>query len=189
MYVPTTQEYDGTMTVFARAASNPGTLARPLQSLASDLDPDLGILQMGVLHDRLGRSLQDTLAVARVGGIFGVLAVVLATLGLYGAVSYVVSSRTHEVGVRVALGATGNDVVRLFLRQGVKLAVAGLFVGTALTLAAGRAVASFLYGVSANDPMTLTLIGATVLIVALLATAVPAVRASRVDPVTALRRD
>ena len=98
MYIPTTQEYNGTMTVFARAAGDPGALTRPLQSLAAELDPDLGILQIGVLHDRLRRSLQDTLTVARLGGIFGVLAVVLATLGLYGVVSYIASSRTREVG-------------------------------------------------------------------------------------------
>jgi ABC-type antimicrobial peptide transport system permease subunit len=146
-------------------------------------------MQSGVLHDRLGNSLRDTQTVARLGGIFGALAALLAAVGLYGVVSYVASSRTHEVGVRIALGARGGDVMRLFIRQALAFTAGGIVLGTLLTFAAGGAITSFLFGVSAYDPATLALIGAGVVSIALMASAVPALRASRVDPVSALRRE
>jgi ABC-type antimicrobial peptide transport system permease subunit len=177
------------MSLFVRTAGEPTSLTRPLQALVRDLAPDLGIMQMGVLHDRMGSSLRDTLAVARLGGVFGILAVVLAAIGLYGVVSHVASSRTREIGVRMALGARSADVLALFLRQGGKLAAAGMVLGFLLTLAASGAIASFLYGVSATDPSTLLIIATAVLLIAMLATVLPALRASRVDPVASLRRE
>ena len=188
IYLPASQHFDGTRTLYLRTAGDPGALTRPLQGLLRELDADLGVRQMGVLHDRMSTSLRDTLTVARLGGIFGLLAVALAAIGLYGVVSYVASSRTHEVGVRMALGARAASVLGLFARQTVMLTAAGIMLGSLLTLAAGGAVASFLYGVSPRDPATLTLIGAGVLLIAVLASARPALRASRLDPVTALRR-
>jgi predicted permease len=189
IYLPAAQDYSAWMSLFVRTAGEPTSLTRPLQALVRDLAPDLGIMQMGVLHDRMGSSLRDTLAVARLGGVFGILAVVLAAIGLYGVVSHVASSRTREIGVRMALGARSADVLALFLRQGGKLAAAGMVLGFLLTLAASGAIASFLYGVSATDPSTLLIIATAVLLIAMLATVLPALRASRVDPVASLRRE
>jgi putative ABC transport system permease protein len=137
----------------------------------------------------MSNSLRDTLMVARLGGIFGVLAVVLAGVGLYGVVSFVASSRTHEVGVRMAMGAQRGHVLRLFIRQAVVLSAAGIALGVMLTLAAGSTVGSFLYGVSASDPRTLALIAALVMGLAVAAAALPARRASRIDPVSALSNE
>jgi predicted permease len=189
IYLPLSQDYESAMTLFVRTAGDPAALAGPLQGLVQDLDPDLGILQLGLLHERMGNSLRDTLTVARLGGVFGVLAAILAAVGLYGVVAYVASSRTHEVGVRMALGARGGDIVALFVRQALALTVVAIAVGTLLTVAAGGGLASFLYGVAVHDPLTLTLIAAGVLVLGLLAAAVPAMRASKVDPASALHHD
>jgi predicted permease len=188
MYLPAAQDYESAVTLFVRAA-DPAALLRPLQAAVQELDPDLGIMQVGLLHDRMGNSLRDTLTVARVGAIFAILAALLAAIGLYGVVSYVASSRTHEVGVRMALGAHRGNVLRLFIRQAVVLTAVGIVIGIALTLAAGGALGSFLYDVSASDPATLALIAAGLMALSVAAAALPARRASRVDPVSALRRE
>lgn len=129
----------------------------------------------------------------RVGALlfagFGLLALVVAVVGVYSTVSYGVTQRTHEFGVRVALGARVRDVLRLVVGEGVRVVAIGVVVGVALALAAGKLVASLLYGVAPHDPLTMTLVGVTLLAVAALAALIPAWRASRVDPVTALRAD
>jgi len=188
IYLPVSQDYEGGMTLLVRAA-DPGSLLRPLQAVVRELDPDLGIMQVGVLHERMGNSLRDTVTVARIGAIFAILAALLAAIGLYGVISYVTSSRTHEVGVRMALGAHGGQVLRLFIRQAVGLAAVGIVIGVALTMAAGGALGSFLYGVSTRDPATLAVIAAGLMALSIAAAALPALRASRVDPVAALRRE
>ncbi len=188
IYLPTSQNYEARMTLFLRTADAPGLLARPVQALVQELSPDLGILQSGPLQERMGRSLRETLTVAQLGGIFGILAAVLAGVGLYGVVSYVASSRSHEVGVRMALGARRSEIVGVFVRQAVVFAAAGIALGAVLTLGAGRVLAGFLFGVSGGDPGTLGLISLAVLSLAVVAALVPALRASRVDPTVALRR-
>lgn len=154
----------------------------------AELDPDLGVLSLESLHERMGRSLGDTLTVARQVTIFALLAVILAGIGLYGVVSYIASSRTHEVGVRMALGAQARDILGLFAAQAVTMAGVGIAAGIGLTLAVGGLLASLLYGVSARDPLTLTVIAAYMLFVALIAATLPAVRTTRVNPVSALRQ-
>ncbi|HEX7121800.1 MAG TPA: ADOP family duplicated permease [Gemmatimonadaceae bacterium] len=121
--------------------------------------------------------------------LFGVLAALVAAVGVYSAVSYAVSQRTHEFGVRVALGAQVGHVVRQVLGNGLRSVVIGIVAGVSLALAAGRLVASLLYGVAPNDPVTIALVVALLLAVATLAALVPAWRAARVDPVTALRTE
>jgi len=119
----------------------------------------------------------------------GLLAFALAIVGLYGVISYMSSQRTHEIGVRMALGATRNDVVRLVLQEGSKLVLFGLAAGLLVTLAYSRVVGTFLFGVSVRDPLTLVSVALILGCVALIACAIPACRAARVEPTIALRSE
>jgi ABC-type antimicrobial peptide transport system permease subunit len=121
--------------------------------------------------------------------LFGVLALLVASIGIHSTVSYAVSQRTHEFGVRIALGAQTRDVLRQVLSEGLTTVAAGVVLGILMALAAGRIVASLLYDVGARDPMALSLVAALLLVVAAIAAFRPAWRASRADPVAALRAD
>ena len=119
--------------------------------------------------------------------IFAGIALVLAAVGLYGVISYSVAQRTRELGIRIALGAQRGDVLRLILRQGMTLVAAGVIFGIAASLGLTRLIASLLYGISASDPWTFAVIAALLVGVALLACYLPARRATKVDPLEALR--
>jgi len=121
--------------------------------------------------------------------LFGVLALVVAAFGVYSTVSYDVSQRTHEFGVRAALGAQVADIVRCVLRDGVKTVLVGLVAGVLLAMGAGRVVASLLYGVAPRDPLVLAFVAGALMVVAVGAALVPAWRASRADPLLALRNE
>ena len=129
----------------------------------------------------------------RMGGVFvggfGILALVLAGIGIYGVLSYTTRQRTHEIGIRMALGAEPRDVMKLVLRQGVMLALLGLGIGLAASLVLTRALSSQLFGVTATDPLTFAAVATVLLAVALLACYIPARRAMRVDPMVALRHE
>jgi putative ABC transport system permease protein len=120
-------------------------------------------------------------------GIFATLALVLASVGIYGVMSYSVTQRTHEIGIRVALGASSRDVVSLVVRQGLVLAVAGVGIGIGAAVGLTRVMEGLLFGVSATDPMTYIVISAVLGMVAVMASLIPARRASKVDPMIALR--
>lgn len=186
-YVPISQNPTTVMTVYARAESESIDLEAAMRQVLAAAAPEVGVLAQGSLHDRMGSSLRSTVMVARLAGIFGGLAVLLTAMGLYGVISCMASSRMHEVGVRMALGAQRNSVLGLFVRQAAVLAGIGVAVGIALTCALQGAIRNLLYGVTARDPMTLLAIGVGVVLLAVLAALAPAYRATRVAPVTALR--
>jgi ABC-type antimicrobial peptide transport system permease subunit len=137
------------------------------------------------VHDSL---LQDEL-MATLSGFFGLLAALLAAIGLYGVISYMVVQRTKEIGVRMAIGANRGDVIQLIMREAGALTGIGLVVGTALALASAQAAKSLLFGLKPRDPLTLVLAIVTLSAVAAFASFLPAYRASRLDPLKALRYD
>ena len=146
---------------------------------------------MGVrtLDDVLRGSLTSRRVAAIAVGSFGLLALILASLGLYGLQSYVVAERSREIGVRMALGADGRRVVRLVLRQGIRVAALGAVLGIPLAVGAGRVAAQALYGVRPEDPVTYASVALTLGLVTVAASWLPARRAARVNPVEALRRE
>jgi putative ABC transport system permease protein len=147
------------------------------------------IIDFGMLQTQIRDSLLRERLMATLSGFFGVLAVVLATIGLYGVISYTVARRTNEIGLRVALGAQRSDVVGMIMREAGTMLVIGLAVGTVLTLAVARAAESMLYGLKPHDPLTLTLAIVALTLVAAVASFLPAHRAARLDPMAALREE
>jgi predicted permease len=170
------------------AAGDRGTRAAVARAIQA-MEPSLPFVRVQTLGDALDPQIRPWRLGASVFTAFGALAVLLAALGLYGALSYAVVQRTREIGVRVAVGARASDVVRLVLGDGLRLALAGVLVGTTISLAGGRWIASLLFDVSPRDPSVFAAVSASLLAVALLAALVPSWRATRVDPVVALRAD
>jgi putative ABC transport system permease protein len=177
------------MTIAARGRSDPLRLVPGLRETVRSLDPSLPLYQIGTMDDRITRSLAQARFSTALLTVFGAVALLLAGIGVFGVISYGVSQRTQEIGVRVALGADQGDVVRLIVRHGARLAGVGLLLGLGGALIATRLLSTLLYQVSPTDPPTF-LIGATVLgASALAAAALPALRAARLDPAIALRAE
>jgi predicted lysophospholipase L1 biosynthesis ABC-type transport system permease subunit len=158
----------------AIAAMEPRLLAnaRPV-TIARQLD-------QGLTRDRL---------VAYLAAAFGLLALLLAWVGLYGVLSYAVATRTSEIGVRMAIGATPANVLRLVITDGMRVTVAGIAVGAAAAVAGTRFIQTLLFGITPTDPTTYAAVSLTLIVVALIASFLPALRAARVDPITALRAE
>ncbi|MFN2565239.1 MAG: ABC transporter permease, partial [Gemmatimonadaceae bacterium] len=173
------------------AGDDPARLIEPVRRAMQTAVPGLPYASVGLLRDmtNVRQQLRPWQLGAAFFGAFGALALLLAAVGLYGVVSYTVTQRTHEMGVRVALGAQARDVARLVMREGVGVTAAGAAIGVAAALAGGRFVQSLLYEVSAWDPLVFAAVAVTLLAVAVAATLVPAWRATRVDPVVALRAE
>jgi predicted permease len=186
-YFPLAQQYSGEMTLHLRAATKPELLIAALRQEIRALDPKLPVYDVKPLEQyRRDYFFIKRFQAALIVG-FGLLALALASLGLYGALSYNVARRTQEIGVRMALGARTGDVLRLVVGQGIRLIAIGLALGLAGAFAAARVLKSLLYGVSATDPLTFIVIPSLLTLVALLACWIPARRATKVDPMITLR--
>jgi putative ABC transport system permease protein len=163
------------------------SLAQAVREAVWKVDKDQPVTSLRLMTDYLNDSVSQQRFNAVLLAAFALLALVLASVGIYGVMSYSVTQRTHELGIRMALGARRGDVFRLVVREGMKLALAGVAIGLAGAFAATRLMASLLYGTSATDPLTFALISLILTGVALAACFVPARRATRVDPMVALR--
>ena len=152
-----------------------------------EVNRDLPVDEVASLAEHVDRSLVQQRLIARLATFFGLLALVLACVGLYGTMSYAVGRRINEIGIRTALGAQSRDVLWLSLREALALVAVGVFAGLAASLAATRAASALLYGLGPNDPLTITSATLLLLAVAALAGYLPARRAAKVDPMTALR--
>jgi len=170
-----------------RTQVRPTALIPAVRQMVSELDDNLPIFGMRTQTEAVDRLLFNERLVARLSSLFGALALVLACVGLYGLLSYEVARRTREIGIRAALGAQRQDVLRLILRQGLILAVSGALAGIAVAAGITHYLGSLLYGVRPTDPLTFACIAALLILVALAACYVPGRRATRVDPMVALR--
>ena len=193
LYVPFGQEYQANMSIHLRIApQGRESEVRLLETIRREIraaDSRLPVLALGTMREHLDRSLDIWVVEtgSRMFGIFGGVALLLATIGLYGIRAYTVSRRTREIGIRMALGATGSDTLRMILREGVVIAAAGVCAGLVLSWLLGRVLASMLYEVSGADPLVFLLAPAVLTAVSLLACYIPARKAARVDPIVALR--
>jgi putative ABC transport system permease protein len=186
-YLPLEQNYASAVTVLVRTSGNPSALLGTVRSQLQQLEPAMPLLNVNTYRDVFAQSLWAPRMGASLLGIFALLALILAAIGLYGVMAYTVSQRTRELGIRIALGARQPDVRNMVVRQGLAIAAGGIVIGFTVAFALARLVTSLLYGVNATDPVTFGAIPVLLIIVATVATYFPAWRASRVDPVIALR--
>ena len=189
VYLPLAQSYSANVTMVVRAEGDPRALASAIRAEVRGLDAGLPLYDVKTIEEHLGLSLFPARVAAVLLGGFGLLALLLSTVGVYGVVSYAAAQRTREIGIRIALGAQRRDVLRLVGGRGLVLVAVGVGVGLLAALALTRFMASLLYGVSATDPATFAAVVALLGGVALLACYAPARRATRVDPVVALRHE
>ncbi len=189
IYVPYSQSYSSFLTVVARTSRDPERLALEMLATGRGLDPEFWVWETKTMDRHLGVVLLPARLSALLLSVFAGLALALASVGLYGVVSYAVSQRTREVGIRMSLGATPGGVVRLLMQSGLRLVAVGGVIGLTLALAVSRLLGRLLFGVASADPFTFVTVPAVLAGAAILAAYVPARRASQVDPVTALRAE
>jgi ABC-type antimicrobial peptide transport system permease subunit len=173
--------------VSVRAAGDPLALTARVREELRAIDERLTVLKIQTIEGQLNDVLVKERLIAALSGLFGALAVLLACLGLYGVVSYAVTRRTNEIGLRLALGATTAAVLRMILKESLWLVIAGIVIGLPTTLALTRLISSRLFGVSPADPLTIVSAAALMILVALLASFHPARRATKVHPMEALQ--
>ncbi|HEX4201380.1 MAG TPA: ABC transporter permease [Chthoniobacterales bacterium] len=190
-YYPYTQNTEPNRVNFAtlviHTENNPAPLIEPLRKAVSDLDPNLAVSNIGQLEDVVARAFAIRQLASAVVSAFSAVALLLAAVGLYGVLSYSVSQKRREIGVRIALGAQSTSILQLVMRQGLRIVGVGLLVGLAISLALSSIIAGILYGVSATDPLSIAISVLALGLTALTACFFPAFRASRIDPITALR--
>jgi predicted permease len=189
VYLPLTQNPRSRMTLVAETVGDPTAMARPLQDMVRSIDPNIVIFRVRTLEDLFERSSVNTIRiVGRIYDSAAVLGLILALVGLYAVVSYQVTRRTREIGIRMALGAEQLQVVRIFLKQGIVMSSIGISMGLVLSVFASRAVASNL-GAPAPYPLLLAAVALSMFLTTLAASLIPAARAARTDPQQALRQD
>jgi predicted permease len=175
------------ITLAARTRENPRTLIRAAREKIRALDPNLAVFDIETMEEHVSKALLVPRVSAMLLGVFGAVGLTLATIGLYGVISYAVRRRTKEIGIRMALGAPASRVLWGVVRQGMLLAAVGLVIGLAAAAALSRLFTAFLYGISTTDPFTFVAVPAALMGIALLTTLLPARRAARVAPLDALR--
>jgi putative ABC transport system permease protein len=189
LYVPATQMALNSMTLLVHTSVDPLSVANTVRSQVLAIDPNEPIYDVRTIDQRVMEALSVSRALMFLFSAFAMLALILAGVGIYGLVSYSVSQRTHEIGIRIALGAQSGHVLRLILRTGVILALSGIVIGVAGAIALTRFLTSLLYGVTATDTRTFVIVSVGLFAIAVAACLIPARRATRVEPLVALRHD
>jgi putative ABC transport system permease protein len=177
------------LAVFLRGYLDTAAIPREVREQVQSVDPTLPVSGGQALIETLSASLAERRFSMEVVGLFALTALLLAGLGIYGVISYIVTARTHEIGIRIALGAERSSILQMVLRQGLGLAIAGATVGLVGALIVSHLMAGLLYGVRPTDPLTFAIVAVLLIAVALLACYIPARRALRVDPLIALRHE
>jgi putative ABC transport system permease protein len=172
-----------------RAAGDPGPLLGPLREIVHGLDPNLPVFRASTLAQAIRGTLDKQRAASALVGVFGLVTLALAALGIYGVMAHSVTLRTREIGIRMSLGARVSDVSRMVVRDGVRLSMTGVAIGLVLSGLIATALAAFLYGLTPADSAAFVVAAALLCAVAALASYLPARRAARVDPLVALRHD
>jgi putative ABC transport system permease protein len=175
------------MNVIVRSPNDPSSLASALREQVQALDKDQPVSEIRTMEWYLADSMAQRRFNMLLLGAFAGLALVLAAVGIYGVIAYTVTQRTHEMGIRIALGAKGGDILRLVFANAMVTTVAGIVIGLAAAFGLTRLLQSLLYQVTATDPFVFAVIPILLLAVAIIATYIPARRAMKVDPITALR--
>jgi putative ABC transport system permease protein len=189
-YIPFAQLNFGSMTVCLRTSVDPHSITSAVRNVVSSMDSDLPIYDIKTMDEYLSGTLATPRFHAMLLQAFGGLAILLIAVGLYGVISYTVAQRTHEIGVRITLGATRSNVIGMVLKSGLQLTVIGVVSGLVLAFIGTRFATSFsslLFGVKPSDALTFAAVVAIVFFISLLACFIPAWRASKVDPMIALR--
>jgi putative ABC transport system permease protein len=187
VYVPYQQQPPGSMTMVIRTTTDPLVLAAAVRNQVLAVDRSVPVYEVGTMEQRLARSVSPRRFNLLLLGAFAVLALALAALGVYGVISYLVTQRTHEIGIRMALGAQTSDVLRVLIAQGIASVALGVLLGLAAAWMLTRLMTSLLFGVTPTDTATFVSVSAVLIAVALLACYIPARRATKVDPLVALR--
>jgi predicted permease len=189
LYQAPSQGASKELVIFLRGRLDPAATPVELREQVQAVNPELPVFGAQTLNDALSASLSERRFSMEMVGLFALTALLLAGLGIYGVISYIVSERTHEIGIRLALGAQSRNILRMVLRQGLGLAIAGAAVGLVCALIVSHLMAGLLYGVRPTDPVTFAGVALLLIGVALLACYIPARRAIRVDPLAALRHE
>jgi putative ABC transport system permease protein len=187
MYLPYAQNVGPAMTLVVRTAVDPSSSIAAVRREVLSIDRDQPVYNTSTMKQLLGQSIAQRRLSLLMLGVFSLIALLLAAIGIYGVMAYTVAQRTHEIGIRLALGAQKRDILRLVLGQGMLLTIVGVVIGVGASLALTRFLSSLLFGVSSTDPATFALITILLTGVALLACYIPARRAMKIDPMTALR--
>ena len=188
-YLPMKQNPFRGMDITIKTEGDPTALVAPLRRAIAEIDSELPLFDVRTLRERLDESLQARRSPMMLAVVFAGVALFLASVGIYGVLAYLVSLRSREIGIRIALGSGRSRIFGLVLKEGSAILAVGFAVGTAGALAMRRAIESQLFGVSATDPVVLAAVLALLAVVALIACAIPARRATRIDPVVALTSD
>jgi len=188
-YEPYTQQPFSFMTLVVRTAGDPTNLTSAIRNQVLSIDKEQPVSGVRTLEQRVSTSIAQQRFSMLLLGVFAAVAMVLAAVGIYGVLSYAAAQRTHEIGIRMALGARAGDVLKMVIGQGMKLTLAGVALGSGAALALTQLMKRLLFGVTAADPMTYAVIALSLTLVALFACWIPARRAAKVDPMVALRRE